>query len=84
MAITAVQINNLSTKAYAKQMIEDFVEYSNTEEFTGAAIVDPADGASVSATAQQLKNVLKERELDDKIVCRTIDKKIYLIDAELV
>jgi len=84
MAITAVQITNLSTKAYAKSMVEDYQEMAKIEGFTGAAIVDPAEGATVSATAQQLKNVLKEKKLEDKIICRIIDKKIYLIDADLV
>jgi len=79
MAITQVEINGISTKAYAKAMLDEYIESGYD-----AVVVDAADGATVQATATQLKNCIKERELEDQIVCRVIDKKAHLIKATLV
>lgn len=79
MALTKVEITNIGTKAYAKQMIEEFLdgEYQ-------AAIVDPAENATAAATATQLRNVIKEQKLEDKLVCQVKKDEIRLILAELL
>ena len=78
MAITQVEINGISTKAYAKAMLDEYIESG-----FDAVVVDPAEGATYSATATQLKKLIEARELTDEIVCRIIDKQIYLIKKEL-
>jgi len=89
MALTQININGISTKAYAKKMVEEFVQLMEKAldgeiEFTGACTVDAADGATVSATATQLRNVIKEQELDETLKVRVEKDVIYLIDAKLV
>jgi len=79
MAITQVNIEGLTTKAYAKSMLQEYLESG-----FDAAIVDVAEGATASATATQLKNCIKEQELDDQVVCRVINKQVHLIKADLV
>jgi len=78
MAITQVEINGISTKAYAKAMLDEYIESGYD-----AVVVDPADGATASATATQLKKMIEARELADEIVCRIMNKQIYLIKKEL-
>ena len=90
MALTQVTINGISTKAYAKQMVTEFMDLlqkaqdDDKFEFTGACTVDECEGSTVSATATQLRNVIKEQELDETLKVRVEKEVIYLIDASLV
>ena len=89
MALTQVTLNNISTKSYAKQMVNEFLNLmqqaqDNNLEFTGACSVDPCDGSTVQATATQLRNVIKEQELEETLKVRIEKETIYLIDASLV
>ena len=89
MALTQVKINGISTKAYAKQMVSEFIALMQEAqdgniEFTGACTVDCAEGSTVSATATQLRNVIKEQELEETLKVRVEKEVIYIIDATLV
>ena len=93
MALTQVTINGISTKAYARQTMKEFIDLMQAaldgkEKFTGACIVSIEDGMSAEAVATQLRKCIEEQELKEtvKVQVKTEngEKVVYLIDAELV
>jgi len=79
MAIKQVTIVNISTKAYAKAMVQEFLESG-----FDAAEVEVLEGMTEGAVNTQLRNVIADQNLADEVVCRKQGEQILLIKAELV
>jgi len=79
MAIKQVTITNLSTKAYAKAMIQEFIESG-----FDAAEVEVLEGTTEGAVNTQLRNVIADLDIAEQVVCRKQGEQILLIKAELV
>ena len=79
MAIKQVTITNLSTKAYAKAMVAEFLESG-----FDAAEVGVMEGMTEGAINTQLRNVIADQDLSEQVVCRKQGEQILLVKADLV
>ena len=79
MAIKQVTITNLSTKAYAKAMVAEFLESG-----FDAAEVEVMEGMTEGAINTQLRNVIADQDLSEQVVCRKQGEQILLVKADLV